>query len=145
MSYSTWHTYGCGICVSDIKEESVERLERLLSMAPKYQKSLHDWLDECEITSPTFEDYLEFDQDYNLGLATILKEVVREAEDIELVACDDFAGADYLLYSPDYPWYFNEVKTLPTEEAAAALFHKYISILTDEDVSIKYQEVENGG
>ena len=145
MSNTTWHTYGYGICVSHIKEQSVERLEKLLSMAPEYQKDLHTWLEDCEITEPTFEDYLEFDQDYNLGLATILKEVIREAEGIELEACDDFSGNDYLLYSAGYPWYFNKVKALPTEEAAEELFCKYISVLTDEPIIIEYQGVENGG
>ena len=28
MSYSTWHNYGYGIRVDDIKEQSVERLQR---------------------------------------------------------------------------------------------------------------------
>ena len=28
MSYSTWHNYGYGIRVDDIKEQSVERLYR---------------------------------------------------------------------------------------------------------------------
>ena len=27
MSYSTWHNYGYGIRVDDIKEQSVERLQ----------------------------------------------------------------------------------------------------------------------
>ena len=31
MSYSTWHNYGYGIRVDDIKEQSVERLQALLS------------------------------------------------------------------------------------------------------------------
>ncbi len=47
------------------------------SLAPEYQKKIQAWLDECEISEPAYEDYLEFDQDYMLGLATILKEVVR--------------------------------------------------------------------
>lgn len=76
MSYSEWHTYGYGICVSDITDESVERLQKLISLAPEYQKKIQEWLDESEISEPAYEDYLEFDQDYMLGLATILKEVI---------------------------------------------------------------------
>ena len=30
MSYTSWHTYGYGICVSDIKEASLERFQKLL-------------------------------------------------------------------------------------------------------------------
>lgn len=63
MSYSEWHTYGYGICVSDITDESVERLQKLISLAPEYQKKIQAWLDECEISEPAYEDYLEFDQE----------------------------------------------------------------------------------
>lgn len=145
MSYSTWHTYGYGICVDHIKECSVERLEKLLSMAPEYQKDLHAWLEECEITEPTLDDYLDFDQNYNLGLAAILKDIIREAENIELTACDDFNCREYLIYEASYPWHFSKTKILPSEKAAKELFRKYISILTDEPIIIEYQGVENGG
>ena len=144
MSYSTWHTYGYGICVDHIKERSVERLEKLLSMSPEYQKDIHTWLEDCEITDPTFEDYLEFDQDYNLGLATILKEVIREAEHIELTACDDLDCREYLIYEAGYPWFFSKTKILATEKETEDLFRKYIAILTDEPITVEYQGVENG-
>lgn len=145
MSYVSWHTYGYGICVSDITERSVERLQKLLAMAPDFQKAVQEWLDECEITEPIYEDYMDFDQDFRLGLATILKEVIRDVEGLELVACDSYDGKDYLLYCPSYPWYQNGSKQLETEEEAEALFQKYVSILTDEPIEIGYQEVENGG
>ena len=48
--------------------------------APKYQKDVQGWLEEHDISEPTVDDYLEFDQDYCLGLASILKEVIFEAE-----------------------------------------------------------------
>lgn len=38
MSYSTWHNYGYGICTSDLKIDSVERIEELLKHAPEYRK-----------------------------------------------------------------------------------------------------------
>lgn len=145
MSYQTWHTYGYGICVSDITDVSLERLEKLISLAPEYQTKIQEWLDECGISEPAYGDYLEFDQDYMLGLATILKEVILEAEDIDLVACDDHDGKDYLLYVPDYPWNQGKHRQLMTEEAVAGLFRKYVSILTDEAAEIDYQSVENGG
>lgn len=144
MSFESWHTYGYGICVSDIKERSVERLKKLLALAPSYQKEIQEWLDECEIADPTFDDFLNYDQDYYMGMATILKDVVWESEGVKLEACDDFEGKDYLLYGPSYPW--NCVgRRLKTEEEAEELFRKYVSILTDEPIEIGYQSVENGG
>lgn len=145
MSYVSWHTYGYGICVSDITDCSVERLQKLLAMAPDFQKAVQEWLDDCEITEPSYEDYMDFDQDFRLGLATFLKETICEVEGIYLVACDSYDGKDYLLYCPSYPWYQRESKQLATEEEAEALFQKYIPILTDEPIEIGYQEVENGG
>ena len=114
-------------------------------MAPSFQKDIQEWLAECEITEPTVDDYLEFDQNFGLGLATILKEVILEAEGIELVACDSYDSMEYLLYCPTYPWHQKSRKQLQTEEEAEQLFRKYVSILTDEGIDIDYQSVENGG
>ena len=145
MSYETWHTYGYGINVSEIKECSVERMRKLIALAPSYQNEIQNWLEECEIKDPTFDDYLEFDQDYHLGLATILKEVILESEGIELVACDSYDGNDYLLYGPSYPWSSIGRKRLETENDAEKLFRQYVSVLTDEPIEIGYQSVVNGG
>lgn len=145
MSYSTWHTYGYGVCVSEIKEPPVDLLQNLISMAPVYQRKIQEWLDDCEISEPTYEDYMEFDQDFGLGLATILKEVISEAENIELEACDSYDEKTYLLYCPEYPWNQAGRKQLTTEDAAIELFQKYVSVLTDEPIDIDYQSVENGG
>lgn len=145
MSYISWHTYGYGICVSDIKEQSLERLQKLISIAPKFQKKIQEWLEDCEISDPAYEDYLEFDQDYMLGLAAILKEVILETEDVDLVACNSYDDTEYLLYAPEYPWNQGSHRRLMTEEAVEALFQKYVSILTDEAIEVDYQSVENGG
>lgn len=145
MSYDTWYTYGYGVCVSDIEEPFVERIQNLLVMAPAFQKNIQEWLDECGISDPDYEDYIDYDQDFGLGLATILKEVILEAENVELVACDSFEGKDYLLFCPAYPWNRKNHKELKTQEAVGELFRKYISVLTDEPIQIDYQSVENGG
>ena len=138
MSYSTWHTYGYGICVSGIREPSIERLQNLLAMAPVLQRNVQEWLASHGIPDPDYEDYMEFDQDYRLGLATILKEVILEAENVELEACDSFEGKDYLLFCPNYPWNRKNQRQLKTEEAVAELFRKYILVLTDEAIDIDH-------
>lgn len=105
MSYESWHTYGYGICVSDIEAEKpdVKRLQSLLSLAPKLNKRIAQWLAEADLSSPEYEDYMEFDQDYMLGLAYLLKEVILEAEVIEFTACDDFTGILSLFMNLDIP------------------------------------------
>lgn len=145
MSYQTWHIYGYGLCVSDIKDVSVEKIQALLVMAPKYQRTIQKWLEECELSEPTVDDYLEFDQDYCLGLATILKEVISEVEHIEFTACDDYDAMKYLLFCPLYPWQIAEHERCLTPEQLAETLNRYVSILTDSPPEIDYQSVENGG
>lgn len=145
MSYHAWHNYGYGICVDKIKVNSVEKMELLLSQAPKYQQEIHNWFEECEITEPAINDYMEFDQDFYLGVATILKEVIKEAEGIEFLACDDFDGIDFLIFEPLYPWQMSAKDLLITEEKINQILQKYVSILTDDGIIIEYQEIENGG
>lgn len=103
MSYTSWHNYGYGIRVDDIVCSDVERLEQLLTTAPDFSAKLHGWLSETGINEPVWEDYMEYDQDFCLGLATILKEVIEETEGIQMTACDDYNSVTYLLYQPSYP------------------------------------------
>lgn len=145
MSYCSWHTYGYGVCVSDIGEPPVERIQNLLAMAPVLQKEIQEWLDERGIVEPDSDDYMEFDQDFCLGLATILKRVILETENVELEACDSSEGKDYLLFVPDYPWNQKNRKRLETKEEVTELFRKYLSVLTDGPIDIDDQSVENGG
>lgn len=145
MSYRTWIDYGYGICVSYIEVDSVEKLEKLLSLAPKFHSDIHDYFKESQITEPTVDDYIEYDDSYFLGLASLLKEVIQEAEGIELYACDDYDFENYLIYPPMYPWQMTEKYKSMTEESLNELFRKYVSILTDEPVDIDYQSIENGG
>lgn len=145
MSYSTWHNYGYGICVDDINTQNVERLQALLELAPEFKAKIEDWLSELNIKEPSWDDYMEFDQDYCLGLATILKEVIAEAEGIDLTACDNYDSKAYLLYQPMYPWDMSESDRGLTKEKVAELFRRCASILTDAPIEVDDQAVENGG
>lgn len=145
MSYRTWHNYGYGICVDDIKTKNVSRLQALLELAPEFKAIIEGWLSELEVEEPSWDDYMKFDQDFYLGLATILKGVIEEAEGIDLTACDNYDSVAYLLYQPMYPWNMDSYDRGLTEEKAAEIFRRYISILTDDPIDIDYQEVENGG
>ena len=145
MSYSTWHNYGYGICVDDIREWDVGKLKELLNHAPKFHATVQGWLTEVGITEPTWDDYMEFDQDYLLGLATLLQKVIEEAEGIQMIACDDFNSVTYLLYSPSYPWQLKNSERDLTEEQIVQLFGRYVRSLTDVPIDVDYQSVENGG
>lgn len=145
MSYISWHNYGYGICVTDIQNENVERLQAMLKLAPELDREIHAWFASCFITEPTWEDYEEFDQDYMLGLATILRRTIEEVEGISLTACDDLECRTYLIYQPQYPWQITEKERDLTEERLRELFQRYVGLLTDEIIDIDYQSAENGG
>lgn len=145
MSWQTWHIYGVGVCVDEIKGVTVDKLQKLLSLAPKYETGIKEWLKNCGIDEPTLEDYYEYDEDWCFGLATILSEVILEAEDIDLTACNNFDDERYLLYEPSYPWGRTEKDKSMTMEQLKEIFNKYISILTDEIVPVEGYSVENGG
>lgn len=145
--YSTWHIYGYGVETSKIKQDeiTVEKIEKLLSLAPEFQKEIHDFFEECEIETPCVEDYLEYDQDYGHGIAFILNAVIKETEGIYLVSCDDCNCNKFLLYPKGYPWKMNETDLKLNPEVLKALFTKYLSIICDTLPDIDYQECENGG
>lgn len=124
---------------------SVERIEELLSHTLECRKAIHDWFDECEISSPTVNDYIDYDQDFYCGMATILRKVIEEATEIEMMACCDFDCKQYLIYMPSYPWHMTNRDRTLTKEELATVFNKYVSIITDSEIEIDYQEVENGG
>lgn len=145
MSTYTWHHYGYGICTDHIKTESVDRLQQLLRLVPEFEAEINGWLKEIEVDAPTYEDYMDFDQDYHLGIATILLNVIKEAEGIEMLACDDAAGMVYLMFPPLYPWRIEENERGLTEEKIEEILRKYIAVLTDEEITIEYQSAENYG
>ena len=145
MSYQSWHNYGYGICADDIGHVPVERLQALIRLVPELEKQINSWLQECEITKPEVGDYFEYDNEYHGGFATILQWVIKEAEGIELLYCDDLNGKDYLIYPPQYPWQITDADRDMTEERLRTIYAKYVSILTDRAVAVDYQSVENGG
>ena len=145
MSYESWHNYGYGIITTKLEIDSVERIEALLALSPEYQAEIHQWFEDCEITEPTVNDYLEFDQDYNLGIATILRIVIQKAENVEFLACDDRHCQRFLMYPKLYPWQMQGSDRDVTKERVEEILKKYVSIVSDTKLEIDYKEAENGG
>lgn len=90
------------------------------------------------------EDCAQFSHE---NLASILQEVIKELEGIELTACEDWNRGVYLVYDPDYPW---NVKNRPkeqnlTEEDLVAIYTRYLAVVTDSELDVDYQAVEYYG
>lgn len=122
--------------VDDIKEQSVERLQALLKLAPELDQKIRAWLSELDIAEPDWDDYMDFDQVYYLGLATILQQVIEEAEGLRLTACDDSSGATYLIYQPCYPWEITDRERDLTEESLVQMFSRYVNVLSCEPIEV---------
>lgn len=155
MSYNTWHDYGYGICTDNLREEvSLDRLMKLVKTAPKLYERVQKYAkgncrgeiaETCDLLIDFVENYGEIEYG---GLAEILYEVIKECEGIELLVSEDFEGRNYLIYPPVYPWVLaglsDKEKNL-TKESLSEIFSKYLAIVTDENIPIEYQSVENGG
>lgn len=145
MSYHTWSVDGFGFCSSNI-HTTPEKIKKLLLSAPKIDKRIHNDMFARKIFAPTIDDYIEYDQDEYTGLGYFLIEVIYEKEQIRLIAADNFDSETYVLYCPSYPWEdLSEGEMGLTKEKLSKIFLKYIRMLTDEEVDISFQSVENGG
>lgn len=149
MSFVTWHFYGYGIKVDEIGEISKERLKSLIDLAPAFKQRLQEQLDEMQVSDPGLMDYCDAmcnaELDFGfLGLASILKYVMEEAENLNFVACDNYDNEHFLIFTPQYPWRMTELEKQVTEESLNNLFTKYVKVLTDKEIDIDYQTVENG-
>lgn len=142
MPFETWHNYGYGICTDEIDgNTTVERVENLLACAPIFRNKLHSYFENEGSVLETVEDYTEYGA---YGLAYILQEVIEEAEGIHFASCDNYDAECYLIYAPRYPWQITEKDASLTKEKIREILNKYVSILTDTEISVDYQVIENG-
>lgn len=145
MSHQTWHNYGYGICTNNLEEADVSRIWALVHMAPNFEAKVLAEFEEDEIEELTADDFQELECSGPHGIASILEAVIREVENLPFCACDDYDNNHYLLYMPTYPWYVQENEVKLTEETVQQIFTKYTTILSDDEIEVDYQSVENGG
>ena len=149
MSYHTWTTYGYGFCVDDI-DTTPERLLKLAEMNPEVLEDVREYLDdifdgeEYKDEDLTLEDFDDLEGGYcERGVTYVLLHVIEN--ELSLIYADDYNGTPYILYGPHYPWSMPHKEKNLSEEDVTKIFAKYINVLTDQDVDIDYQSVENGG
>lgn len=149
MSYHTWTTYGYGFCVDDI-DTTPEKLLKLAAMNPNVLKAVREYLNDIfngkkyKDEELTLEDFDDLEGDYGeRGITYILLHIIRN--ELGAFYADDYNGTMYILYGPHYPWSMPHKEKNLSEEDVNNLFAKYINVLTDQDIEIDYQSVENGG
>lgn len=145
VSYHYWTTNGFGFCVDDI-HTTPKRLMELAAMNEKVLRRVEEYLNEehpgWTIESLNMEDFNDLEGDCGeTCLAHVLYEIINLSVSVAL----DFGNRHYILYEPSYPWSIPDGEENLTEEDVLRIFRKYISVVTDDDIFIDYQSVENGG
>ena len=91
------------------------------------------------------DDYFDFDQDYYNGMAFLLKNVIEEAEHIDMTDCNDLSGNKYVIFQPLYPWEMRWRHRRVSKRKIEKVIRKYLSMVTDSKFDICFEEAENCG
>ena len=143
MSYHTWSTDGYGFCVDHINT-TTEKVVALASTDKDLLSALQLLAEEigCELNKLTLEDLDKLEGDCcERGLTHILKTAI--SRELPVIWADNFDGQNYILLEPIYPW--SRYERDYSREEVDEIYKKYIKFLTDEEIDIDYQSVENGG
>lgn len=145
---NTWEAdiTGYGVCISKLDINSVERIEALLDYAPKLKKKIKETFAENGITTPTLDDYDEYDDgDTFSGIAGILQDVILEDVHILFDVYENYNCERFLIFEPRYPWninrYTDDLYLNITQEQIKEILNKYISVITDSEIHIRTQVV----
>ena len=145
MSTCTWITHGIGLCTSDVKVKSVEAIQELVALAPNFERKVKAYFADCGIENPQIEDYYAFDEYDRNGIAYFLQEVINEAEDIWVCACDDLAGRRYIIYEPSFPWELDERSKALTRKNVVDIITRFVSVISEDKFTIDDVSAENYG
>lgn len=142
MAGNSWIDYGYGFCTTKI-ETTKERIEAFIAQAPLFKECTDTYFDAKNI-KPELEDYMDLDAEDESEIAFIIQEVIKEQFNIELAKISDYNGEWYLLFLPGYPWEFKtEKERAVTKEYLDVIFTETIRMLTDNEIEIGFQAVEN--
>lgn len=144
MSSCTWINYGYGFCLKGLTiTKDTEKLDKFLDYAPEYKKTVLETFKEWDITEPVLEDYEELDQDYNLGIASLIKEVLNEYCGLEVFcSCGNHENDKYVMYCRNFPWNMSEAEKELTEEKLNEIL-SIVSIIFENPDELTFGEVES--
>lgn len=154
--------HGYGICTDfsmrgkfkEIKtSEDLAPLKKLINMAPNFAadhtmatlEAMEETILEDEMSLAWAASDLAYalfgDDTGSCGLSHILALVIAECEDVHMVSTLDGSCSEFLLFAKKFPWQMTEREKNITEDELAAIFSKYVSVLTDEPIEIRFMEL----
>lgn len=125
-----------GFKISDIKGEM--RVVNLAKQLTGLYEPFKDYLKKTglEETEVNFEEWIKgyFQIGNHHGLAAFITAMINEKEGLELCCNDDYE----IIYFPAViPWQTNERMRNMTKDQLDNIFHKWIGMLTDEEITIQ--------
>jgi hypothetical protein len=118
---------------------TVERINKMLELAPCLKKEIYDWFNDCGLSGDeiTVEVFADFDEDFRNGIPALIAKAMNEHYDSNFIeAASDDNGFIYL-YMPYYlPWGFDTFARNLTEEEFCNTIRKFWAILYDETANI---------
>ena len=158
MAYQTWHDYGYGVNISNLKTDA-GKIRGLLNLAPRVKQNILDAIDENKdimtgdsfgtLTLEDFETAASSAYDDAYPIANITTEAISEAADIAVSFVSDYNGSQFIIVPLVHPWELTEtMKNWKSEDDIRDVFEKYFDVITDqslEELDFCYQEIENGG
>lgn len=132
MKKRTDYVLGYGIHINVLPEITVERLAELIHSAPKFEARLY-----LEMLEESMSGYMR--RTDTLDVATVLREVIKECEGLDLVIAETDEDDDeiFLLYPPTYPWEITDNSKIGLAEISG-VFKKYTMILTGQEIEPQY-------
>jgi hypothetical protein len=153
--YTTWHNYGYGIQTDNLNTDKT-RLCALIDTSPEVKGEILSLLRPG--TKPEDYDYdnllsiieeCDYNNDNDDIIAGLLTQVIYINEDLPVEYVTDFDDNNFVILPKVYPWQTTDtMKALTSEDDITALFAKYISILTDQnldELDYGWHEIENYG
>ena len=148
MSYHCYSIDGYGINDDRISDSyPVENVKRLLDCAPNFKEIVHNLMEENGFDEDDYQSYIDISDSFDAPVTSILsivREVISEAEGINLCVCEDFDGVVYLMEIPSYTWDIPEGHRDLTPESVSEIINKYINILCGYGICCDYLCCENG-
>lgn len=152
MSYQTWHTYGIGVDMNELRPKIDENKLIAVIKASDIEENIADKFDALyiECGKDLDETCMVLNNDaFMLGVTSILATLIENQNPgLCVTACDDFEGTQYIVYCPDYPWHMNDFDKSLTEEKLTDIFVRFFNTITNETVTneiVSKHEIENGG
>lgn len=145
-----------GVCIDDVKKTKEDGIKELMKLY-KYAdgSTLYDeyveWIEDnfgeegSDPEANVDEFIMDFDNGcgYN-GLGALLASVIEDMEGIDITVEDDNSGFQYVGIGADTPWNFNDKTKAMSEEEYLQILHKYMNMVTDEALEIRWWQANNG-